>query len=99
VEGASATMDLKKVARPRILVKMSVVSEEYKVRIAKVPSCQGDSGRLRKTEPYHGYYFKVLKGQRPAAPLGQLDYTIEGGVGSSLCSSGMFANRPASPAL
>jgi hypothetical protein len=27
---------------------------------------------------YHGYYFKVLKGQGPAAPLGQLDYLIEG---------------------
>jgi len=27
---------------------------------------------------YHGYYFKVLKGQGPAAPLGQLDYAIEG---------------------
>jgi hypothetical protein len=28
--------------------------------------------------PYHGYFFKVLKGQGPAAPLGQLDYVIEG---------------------
>jgi hypothetical protein len=27
---------------------------------------------------YHGYYFKVLKGQGPAAPLGQLDYVING---------------------
>ena len=27
---------------------------------------------------YHGYYFKILKGQGPAAPLGQLDYVIEG---------------------
>lgn len=27
---------------------------------------------------FHGYYFKVLKGQGPAAPLGQLDYIIEG---------------------
>jgi hypothetical protein len=27
---------------------------------------------------YHGYYFKVLKGQGPAAPLGQLDYVIKG---------------------
>jgi Protein of unknown function (DUF2950) len=27
---------------------------------------------------YHGYYFKVLKGQGPAAPLGQLDYVIDG---------------------
>jgi hypothetical protein len=27
---------------------------------------------------YHGYYFKVLKGQGPAAPLGELDYMING---------------------
>lgn len=31
-----------------------------------------------ETSGYHGYYFKVLKGQGPAARLGQLDYTIEG---------------------
>ena len=27
---------------------------------------------------FHGYYFKVLKGQGPAAPMGKLDYVIEG---------------------
>jgi hypothetical protein len=27
---------------------------------------------------FHGYYFKVLKGQGPAAPLGKLDYVING---------------------
>jgi hypothetical protein len=27
---------------------------------------------------YHGYYFKVLRGQGPAARLGQLDYVING---------------------
>ena len=32
----------------------------------------------QRTEPYHGYFFKVLKGQGPAAPLGQLDYVIKG---------------------
>src|SRR6266576_6659908 len=31
-----------------------------------------------KPSGYHGYYFKVLKGQGPAARLGQLDYVIEG---------------------
>jgi len=30
--------------------------------------------------PYHGYFYKVLKGQGPAAPLGQLDYVIEGAM-------------------
>jgi len=33
-----------------------------------------------KTEPYHGYYFKVLKGQGPAAPLGQLDFVVKGAM-------------------
>ncbi len=31
-----------------------------------------------KTAGYHGYYFKVLKGQGAAARLGQLDYVIDG---------------------
>jgi hypothetical protein len=35
-------------------------------------------GYSSREEPYHGYFFKVLKGQGPAAPLGQLDYVIEG---------------------
>lgn len=30
--------------------------------------------------PYHGYYFKVLKGQGPAAPLGEMDYLVEGAM-------------------
>jgi hypothetical protein len=30
--------------------------------------------------PYHGYYFKVLKGQGPAAPLGQIDFVIHGAM-------------------
>jgi hypothetical protein len=29
-------------------------------------------------QPYHGYFFKVLKGQGPAAPLGEMDYVVEG---------------------
>ena len=35
---------------------------------------QGYSNR----EPYHGYYFKILKGQGPAAPLGELNYVVKG---------------------
>jgi hypothetical protein len=27
---------------------------------------------------FHGYYFKILKGQGPAAPMGKLTYVIEG---------------------
>ena len=37
-------------------------------------------GYTTRTEPYHGYFFKVLKGQGPAAPLGQLDYMIKGAM-------------------
>ncbi len=31
-------------------------------------------------QPYHGYYFKVLKGQGPAAPLGRMDFVVEGAM-------------------
>ena len=31
-------------------------------------------------QPFHGYYFKVLKGQGPAAPLGQMDFVVEGAM-------------------
>jgi hypothetical protein len=30
------------------------------------------------TDPYHGYFFKILKGQGPAAPLGEIDYVVKG---------------------
>jgi hypothetical protein len=33
-----------------------------------------------ETSGYHGYYFKVLKGQGPAARFGQLDYVIDGAM-------------------
>ena len=35
-------------------------------------------GYSSKTEPYHGYFFKVLKGQGSAAPLGQMDFVVNG---------------------
>jgi hypothetical protein len=34
----------------------------------------------QQSQPYHGYYFKVLKGQGPNAPLGQLDYVVNGAM-------------------
>jgi len=37
-------------------------------------------GYSKHGEPYHGYYFKVLTGQGPAAPLGQLDYVFKGAM-------------------
>jgi hypothetical protein len=41
---------------------------------------QGYSTGSGQPQPYHGYYFKVLKGQGPAAPLGELDYVIKGAM-------------------
>src|SRR5271170_1586385 len=35
-------------------------------------------GYSSREQPYHGYFFKVLKGQGPDAPLGRLDYVIKG---------------------
>jgi DUF2950 family protein len=35
---------------------------------------QGYSGD--KTQPYHGYFFKVLKAQGPAGPLGEMDFVV-----------------------
>jgi hypothetical protein len=35
-------------------------------------------GYSKRGEPYHGYYFKVLKGQGPAAPLGEIDFVVKG---------------------
>jgi Protein of unknown function (DUF2950) len=34
-------------------------------------------GYTKRTEPFHGYFFKVLKGQGPAAPLGQMDFLVK----------------------
>ena len=33
-----------------------------------------------KPQPYHGYYFKVLKGQGPAAPMGEMDFVVGGAM-------------------
>jgi hypothetical protein len=35
-------------------------------------------GYSKKGEPYHGYLFKILKGQGPAAPLGEMDFVVKG---------------------
>jgi DUF2950 family protein len=37
-------------------------------------------GYKDRYSPYHGYYFKILKGQGPAAPLGQIDFVVEGAM-------------------
>lgn len=37
-------------------------------------------GYTSRTEPFHGYYFRILKGQGPAAPLGELDFVVKGAM-------------------
>jgi hypothetical protein len=37
-----------------------------------------EQGYSTGAEPYHGYFFKILKGQGPAAPLGEMDYVVNG---------------------
>ena len=34
----------------------------------------------KQGEPYHGYFFRVLKGQGPAAPLGEMDFVQKGAM-------------------
>jgi hypothetical protein len=34
-------------------------------------------GYTDKLDPYHGYYFKILKSQGPAAPLGEMDFLVK----------------------
>jgi hypothetical protein len=43
---------------------------------AAVAIAQGYS----RGQPYHGYFFKILKGQGPAAPLGEMDFVIKGAM-------------------
>ena len=37
-------------------------------------------GYSDKAKPYHGYFFKILKGQGPAAPLGEMNFVVEGAM-------------------
>ena len=37
-------------------------------------------GQILLGTPYHGYYFKVLKGQGPAAPGGEIDFMVGGAM-------------------
>ncbi len=36
--------------------------------------------KAERGTPYHGYYFKVLKGQGPAAPMGEMDFMVGGAM-------------------
>ena len=37
-----------------------------------------EQGYSSRSEPYHGYFFKILKGQGPSAPLGTMDFVVKG---------------------
>ncbi len=39
-----------------------------------------EEGYAKRGAPFHGYYFKVLKGQGAAARLGKLDYVVDGAM-------------------
>jgi hypothetical protein len=39
-----------------------------------------DQGYTNRSQAYHGYYFKILKGQGPAARLGQIDFVVNGAM-------------------
>jgi hypothetical protein len=39
-----------------------------------------EQGYSERGQPYHGYYFKILKGQGSAAPLGAMDFVVEGAM-------------------
>ena len=36
-----------------------------------------EQGYSATAQPYHGYFYKILKGQGPAAPLGEMDYMVK----------------------
>jgi hypothetical protein len=36
--------------------------------------------KAERGQAYHGYYFKVLKGQGPAAPMGEMDFMVGGAM-------------------
>src|SRR5438105_6672344 len=42
-------------------------------------------------QPYHGYYFKVLKGQGPAAPMGEMDFVVGGAMIGGFAVAGAAA--------
>jgi hypothetical protein len=37
-------------------------------------------GYSDRSQPFHGYYYKILKGQGPDAPLGAMDFLVDGAM-------------------
>jgi hypothetical protein len=36
-----------------------------------------EQGYTNGSDPYHGYFFKILKGQGPDAPMGEMDFVVK----------------------
>ncbi len=45
---------------------------------ANAATDERDAGSDRSPSPFHGYYFRILTGQGPAAPGGAKDYLVDG---------------------
>ena len=70
--------------------KCSVLPESTTVCIGKIPDGTSggpigeavakalEEGYSTGKSGFHGYYFKILKGQGPAAPFGRINYVLEG---------------------
>jgi len=54
-------------------VSDSLVSQPFAEAVVASPSTMG-----KKSEPYHGYYYRVLKSQGPDAAGGAFDYVVNG---------------------
>jgi hypothetical protein len=46
----------------------------------EVAKALAEGYKAERGTPYHGYYFKVLKGQGPAAPGGEIDFMVGGAM-------------------
>src|SRR5213082_3578906 len=46
----------------------------------EVAKALAEGYKAERGTPYHGYYFKVLKGQGPAAPMGEMDFVVGGAM-------------------
>jgi hypothetical protein len=46
----------------------------------EVAKALAEGYKAERGQPYHGYNFKVLKGQGPAAPMGEMDFVVGGAM-------------------
>jgi len=46
----------------------------------EVAKAMQEGYKVERGTPYHGYFFKVLKGQGPAAPGGEIDFLVGGAM-------------------